>query len=132
MGCIYDHIAVDWLPLRCHDTELVAEFDAMGWRYYRGTQLNLIPEDDGATIDALARDGEDYWTTTEWHVAHCLFTWRKQVRIGEGRSVEVEPWSAKDGHVKHCSEYIWNVIRHARPLDEVDTIIPGTDRHVNE
>lgn len=146
MGCIYDHIAVDWLPAHCHDADLVAEFDASGpappngtWPYYRAKSHGMLgtqfaPVDTTTAIDALARDGEDYWATVEWHVAHCLFTWRKQVRFehdGERASV-VEPWNSHEAHVRHCDKYIWNVIKNRRPLDEIDTIIPGKSRHVDE
>ncbi|KAK8098874.1 uncharacterized protein PG998_012115 [Apiospora kogelbergensis] len=142
LGCIYDHIAVDWLPTHCHDADLVDEFDASGpappngtWPYYRATshgimgpQLALL--DEAITIDSLARGGEDYFATVEWHVAHCLFTWRKQVKSRhEESNLVVEPWNDDEDHVRHCSGYIWNVIRNGRSLDEVDTIIPGKARH---
>lgn len=143
MGCIYDHIAVDWLPPYCHDADLVAEFDASGpngtWPYYRnitsttsGDEFALLKP--SSTIDTLAREGEDYFATVGWHVAHCLFTWRKQLRFqqnGKGRLV-VEPWNAKESHAQHCSEYIWNVLRSGRSLEEIGTFIPGKSRHVKE
>jgi hypothetical protein len=147
MGCIYDHIAVDWLPPHCHDADLVAEFDASGpgtngtWSYYRiesqgmlGPNFIPIEEEPTTTIDTFAQRGEDYWATTEWHVAHWLFTWRKQIRF-LGQDLEgnlIEPWNAKEAHVKHCSEYIWNVIRQGRSLDGITTLIPGNARHVDE
>lgn len=147
MGCIYDHIAVDWLPSHCHDADLVAEFDASGpgmngtWPYYRidsqgilGPNFVPLKDDPAANIDTLAQRGENYWATTEWHIAHCLFTWRKQMKFldqnMEGRLVE--PWNAKEAHAKHCSEYIWKVIRNGQSLDEIDTFIPGNERHVDE
>ncbi|OAL02745.1 hypothetical protein IQ06DRAFT_303396 [Phaeosphaeriaceae sp. SRC1lsM3a] len=148
MGCVYDHIAVDWLPPHCHDADLVAEFDTSGpstsnktWPYYRAESRSIlgpvfvpVNEDSVTTIDTLARRGEDYWATTEWHIAHCLFTWRKQVRF-QSQDIEgrlVEPWNTKEAHVKHCSDYIWDVVRTGRPLDEINTFIPGTARHIDE
>lgn len=144
MGCIWDHIAVDWLPPHCVDHELLAEFDVAGsgpggkWPYYvssiqkaaRLTEAQRTPV-DLTEIDQLARQGKDYWTTVEWHISHCLFTWRKQVRSAGG-GVSVEPWNDKEAHASHCSAYIWNVLRTGRPLDEVSTVILGKDRHVGE
>ncbi|EMD60272.1 hypothetical protein COCSADRAFT_30290 [Bipolaris sorokiniana ND90Pr] len=147
MGCIYDHIAVDWLPSHCHDADLVAEFDASGpgtngmWPYYRiesqgilGRNFIPIEDDPTTTIDTLAQREENYWATTEWHVAHCLFTWRKQIKfLGQDMKGHLmEPWNARETHAKHCSEYIWNVIRQGRSLDEITTFIPGNARHVDE
>ncbi|KAK8078951.1 hypothetical protein PG994_002758 [Apiospora phragmitis] len=144
MGCIWDHIAVDWLPPHCVDPALVAEFDVAGsgpagaWPYYISDlqKVALLTETQRTPvnltdIDRLAREGREYWTTVEWHISHCLFTWRKQVRSAGG-GVSVEPWNDKEAHASHCSEYIWNVVRTGRPLDEVSTVILGKDRHVDE
>ncbi|KAK7995224.1 hypothetical protein PG990_013997 [Apiospora arundinis] len=146
MGCTWDHIAVDWLPPQCVDRDLVAEFDVAGsgpggnWPYYVSDtphrKTSLLTETQRtpvnlSDIDQLAREGKDYWTTVEWHISHCLFTWRKQVRSAAG-GVSVEPWNDKEAHASHCSMYIWNVLRTGRPLDEVSTVILGKDRHVGE
>ncbi|KAK7911875.1 hypothetical protein PG985_014356 [Apiospora marii] len=144
MGCTWDHIAVDWLPTHCVDHELVAEFDVAGsgpagaWPYYVSDlhKVALLTETQRTAvnltdIDELAKEGKEYWTTVEWHISHCLFTWRKQVRSAGG-GVSVEPWNDKEAHASHCSEYIWNVLRTGRPLDEVSTVILGKDRHVGE
>ncbi|KAK7959684.1 uncharacterized protein PG986_004538 [Apiospora aurea] len=146
MGCTWDHIAVDWLPPHCVDHELMTEFDAAGsgpdgaWPYYISDARNvaLITESQRTPvnltdIDELAREGREYWTTVEWHISHCLFTWRKQVRSAtSGGAVSVEPWNDKEAHASHCSMYIWDVLRTGRPLDEVSTVILGKDRHTDE
>ncbi|EMD97930.1 hypothetical protein COCC4DRAFT_25394 [Bipolaris maydis ATCC 48331] len=146
-GYIYDHIAVDGLPSHCHDAGLVAEFDASGpntngtWSHYRiesqgilGRNFIPIEDEPTKTIDTLAQREENYWATTEWPVAHCLFTWRKQIKLLGQHMKEhsIEPWNTKEAHVKHCSEYIWSVIRQGRSLDEITTFIPGNGRHMNE
>lgn len=141
MGCIYDHIAVDWLPEHCVDSELVDEFDRVGpqadgtWPYYVLDAVNSPEEPflpiNASSIDSLARDGKQYWTTREWHIMHCMFTWRKQVRAGFS-SRAVEPWNAREEHVQHCADYIIQAMRKHENLDDIETIVLGEDRHVGE
>lgn len=132
LGCVYDHIAVDWLPLDCTDAELVKEFDVAGpdedgsWPYYESDPSKPFRRVNGSKIDSYALAGRDYWATIEWHVAHCLFSWRKQVRK-EFRRGSIEPWNMKESHVEHCSDYILEALREQRLLWEADTWIPGRD-----
>ncbi len=135
MGCRWDHIAVDWLPDSCIDDDLIAEFDASGpelngaWPYFTLDDSKVFHSINLTDIEQLAIDGKDYWTTREWHVAHCFFTWRKQFRV-QLDNKDLEPWNDHEGHIKHCSEYILRALRsdHLR-LDDIDTIILGKDRH---
>lgn len=138
MGCRYDHIAVDWLPPSCIDDDLVEEFDVSrpgpdgSWPYFeivRPTPLTRFLSPINATqIDDFAREGREYFATREWHILHCMFTWRKQLRAGfDGK--HVESWNNKEEHVRHCSDYIMEVVRSKSNVDEVDTEILGVDRH---
>lgn len=137
VGCMYDHIAVDWLPPFCRDQELVDEFDCSGpnldgsWSYYSLDDKGLFSRINASDIDSYARRGLDYWSTVEWHIAHCLFTWRKQFRK-DFRREAIEPWNMKEAHVVHCTAYTMEVLREGRILWEADTLIPGRDRHVGE
>ncbi|OIW34634.1 hypothetical protein CONLIGDRAFT_675602 [Coniochaeta ligniaria NRRL 30616] len=136
MGCRYDHIAVDWLPPHCIDDELTSEFDGAGpngtWPYFKLEGVSLLGASyvpiEANEIEKLAREGRDYYATRSWHVAHCMFTWRKQFRsrFSDG---SMEPWNNKEGHIKHCSMYIMDMLQKGQRLDEVDTFIPGKARH---
>lgn len=139
MGCRYDHIAVDWLPPHCIDDELATEFDGAGpngtWSYFKLNGISLSGSSyvpiNAHEIDDLAKEGIDYYATREWHIAHCMFIWRKQFRsMSRGRSME--PWNNKEGHIKHCSTYIMDALKKGQSLDEVDTFIPGNARHDGE
>ncbi|KAK3696660.1 hypothetical protein LTR37_017841 [Vermiconidia calcicola] len=137
MGCIYDHIAVDWLPPSCVDNELVNEFDASGpgvdgtWPYYELNSAYRYAPINASDIDLYAIEGKDYYATPEWHVAHCLFIWRKEFRASS-EAKTIEPWNNKEAHIVHCSDYILRAIRSNVGLDDVDTYIPGRDRHIEE
>ena len=130
LGCRYDHLAVDWLPPHCIDQSLTDEFDRTGpgtggsWPYFADWEGGIVVED----IDEFARLGKTVYTTKEWHIAHCLFTWRKQFRAAYyGR--DMETWNYDEGHINHCLRYIMS---NDSSLREIDTRIRGVDRHTQE
>lgn len=143
MGCHYDHLAVDWLPDSCIDKDLVDEFDVSGpetdgsWPYF---ELRDATENDGIPdfvtvnstgIDELAEAGMVYFATREWHILHCMFTWRKQFRARYDES-RVEPWNNHEDHIQHCSDYIMRTVNWGLSKDSVDTQVLGRDRHARE
>ncbi|PYI06678.1 hypothetical protein BO78DRAFT_294227, partial [Aspergillus sclerotiicarbonarius CBS 121057] len=105
MGCRYDHLAVDWLPPHCIDDELTAEFDLSGpgpdgeWPYFK--HHNGTGPVGTAELDGYAEAAVDYYTTRQWHIAHCVFTWRKQFRARFTGKM-VEPWNDNEEHIVHC------------------------------
>lgn len=143
MGCRYDHIAVDWLPDSCIDKDLVVEFDGSGpgadgsWPYFElgnstevGGLPNFLPI-NSTDIDDFAKAGRLYFATREWHILHCMFTWRKQFRA-RFVAANVEPWNNHEEHIQHCSDYIMRTVRWRLSKDIVDTQILGVDRHTRE
>ncbi|KAI8633836.1 hypothetical protein F5Y19DRAFT_471091 [Xylariaceae sp. FL1651] len=106
LGCQYDTLASAWLPQHCIDKELTAEFDLSGdgpngtWQYWAD-----VAHQRELTLDQLAALAEVpdavYFTSSRWHVIHCLFYWRKQMRQPSTR-VTIEPRYNHEGHVKHC------------------------------
>lgn len=102
-GCHFDIIATAWLPPRCIDHELAAEFAAVHpWRYFRdpnGTEPLL---DDP---DTLGSQTGLIWTTHRWHWAHCLYMWKKLNRaLVHGWVTDAE--TIKQGHTDHCVKTI--------------------------
>jgi hypothetical protein len=48
-------------------------------------------------------DTMDYWYSThEWHVMHCNFTWRKRFRMKK-TGIRMEN-SDSIGHIRHCGD----------------------------
>ena len=108
LGCKYDSMAAAWLPELCRDDELTAEFDRAGpgpggrWYYwsdpYRENELTLIE------MAELADSGKPFFTNWEWHVAHCFYFFRKQIRNGFTKASlgTSDPY----GHIIHCEEIV--------------------------
>ncbi|KAF5024432.1 hypothetical protein F66182_3518 [Fusarium sp. NRRL 66182] len=106
MGCKYDALAAAWLPDHCRDDALTAEFERMGhgqdgkWPYY--SDLNFTKEIAAEDLGSKADEpGFLFYSTGEWHMAHCLFYWRKQYR-SRFNNVTVEPRYDSDNHIQHC------------------------------
>ncbi|KAJ8126791.1 hypothetical protein O1611_g6848 [Lasiodiplodia mahajangana] len=106
LGCEYDTLASAWLPQHCIDKELTAEFDRSGdgpngtWQYWAD-----YSHERELTLDQLAAlaevPGAIYYTSSQWHVVHCIFYWRKQMRLPR-TGVTLEPRYNHEGHAKHC------------------------------
>ncbi|KAF4334293.1 hypothetical protein FBEOM_11878 [Fusarium beomiforme] len=106
MGCKYDALAAAWLPDQCRDDALTAEFERMGhekdgkWPYYSDRNLTskILAEDLGHKAD---EPGFLFYSTGEWHMAHCLFYWKKQFRA-RFNNITVEPRYDNERHIQHC------------------------------
>lgn len=133
MGCRYDHLAVDWLPEHCIDDMLSTEFEHAGpenngsWPYWT-TQYDgeFINTED---VNSYAENAIDYWATREWHIQHCIFTWRKQFRA-QTLGTTIEPWNNNEEHITHCGKYLLKTVGASR--SNVDTLILGQNRHQQE
>jgi hypothetical protein len=104
--CIYDPLSTAWLPPHCRDDELTAEFEESGpgpqghWDYF-ADENGTIPLSKG-DIAALGPAGGAFWTSRDWHIAHCLFYWLKYKRMrSTGAVMEARFDNIK--HIKHCS-----------------------------
>jgi len=119
LGCKFDTVEAAWLPPACRDDENSAEFDRAGpgtdgsWTYY--TDRNKTGTYNISELGDLARVGE-FYTTLEWHIAHCVYVWRKQARA-EKLGITLEKRYEGDHHIIHCH----NVFESRGPLDAILT-----------
>ncbi|MCJ1486015.1 hypothetical protein MMC06_006191, partial [Schaereria dolodes] len=118
LHCEYDTLASAWLPPACRDKELTAEFDRAGgeadgsWIYY--TDFNKSSTYSIDEVAALADKQIYYYNTKEWHIAHCMYNWRKAVRA-HFTGVTLELRTDTEEHVKHCE----TMIKNPHPMDAV-------------
>ncbi|KAH8807112.1 hypothetical protein F5884DRAFT_788559 [Xylogone sp. PMI_703] len=106
MGCKYDPLASAWLPPHCLDEQLSDEFEKSGdgpngeWKYWRDG--NLSQEISLEELQTKGGDEDFHWfSSSEWHILHCLFYWRKQFRARYNH-VTVEPRYDTEDHIIHC------------------------------
>ncbi|KAM3427278.1 hypothetical protein MY4824_009535 [Beauveria thailandica] len=110
LDCKYDSLASAWLPPHCRDDELTAMFDRAGpgvngsWKYWADEDFTreISLQDVSRLADV---PGSLYYTSHRWHVIHCLFYWRKQVRAPR-LGITVEPRYSHERHVTHCMEIL--------------------------
>ncbi|KAF2099746.1 hypothetical protein NA57DRAFT_75251 [Rhizodiscina lignyota] len=103
LGCEYVPLAAAWLPPKCRDEELEAEFNRAGpdgsWSYYK--DRNGTAEYDISELGWLSDTGELYHTTRRWHIVHCVYYWKKLAR-SKRTGVPIEPRYDGEGHIDHC------------------------------
>ena len=106
-GCIFTPLAIAWLPPHCIDFELSDEFDVGGpgpngeWEYWANVNrtVPLSREEMGLLADV---DGV-FYTTQDWHITHCTYTWRKHFRQNV-TGVTIERRSNGLDHIWHCEK----------------------------
>jgi hypothetical protein len=105
LNCQFVEMSAAWLPPRCIDASLSAEFDRSGpgpdgtWPYYsdasRQHPLTV------SQVSLLADTQQLFYSTWEWHVKHCTFQWRLDYRR-RWLNTLVEPRYDHESHVTHC------------------------------
>lgn len=106
-GCMYDTMAAAWLPLACRDDELSTQFNQAGpgpdGQWYYWADRNQTKRLSLTELSHLADSGRPFFTTWDWHVAHCFWRWRKQIRGRDMMAAHLDAGAAY-GHIAHCEE----------------------------
>ncbi|GLB09939.1 hypothetical protein AtubIFM57258_005871 [Aspergillus tubingensis] len=129
-NCTYDSLATAWLPPHCRDAELTARFDRSGpgpngeWSYYLD-EYGTVPITNDE-IAQLAETGGSFWSTREWHIAHCVFYWQKYRRMGKTGVVMEERFGSLS-HVEHCSRLIMSPVPDYFFLLSVPVVLNSSD-----
>lgn len=99
LGCVFDVIIMGWVPWRCHDADLAAEFLARDdWAFYRTPNTT---EPQLPTSEILAGEWEEVYVDYKYHVVHCTYTWRKTQRAAMSGLV-LDGYIADPHHTNHC------------------------------
>lgn len=120
-GCIFTPLALGWLPPQCLDMELSDDFDKQGplpggeWPYW--AELNGTTRLTREEMGLLAEVGGVFYTTQEWHIMHCMYTWRKHYR-SKFTGVTVERRSNGIDHIHHCE----GIVLDRAPLQKIWTM----------
>ncbi|TGO90503.1 hypothetical protein BPOR_0062g00230 [Botrytis porri] len=120
-NCIYDPLAVSWVPRQCLDSESLQEYYDHGpWDYFQN-------KNKSGKIDPLDLGFEMYYTTIREHVEHCAIVWQRLHRFTTGshtNSVMTSSLSESNlEHTEHCSRMLikWVDNFNATKLQELET-----------
>lgn len=122
-NCVYDSLATAWLPPHCRDDELTTEFERSGpgpngeWPYFADAN-GSIPINT-TYIAQLGESNGTFWSLRDWHIAHCVFYWKKTMRMRE-TGVVLEERFDQIMHVQHCGRLIMKPRPEGIVLLEVD------------
>ncbi|KAI1374712.1 hypothetical protein F4677DRAFT_424524 [Hypoxylon crocopeplum] len=104
--CRFDSMALAWLPDHCRDDELTREFDRSGdgpngeWTYWRDREGTKEISTEEISQNA-GNETFRVYMTSEWHVAHCLFYWRREHQF-KVNGKTLDPRFDTENHIKHC------------------------------
>ncbi|MCJ1310494.1 hypothetical protein MMC25_004158 [Agyrium rufum] len=118
LGCTFDIISFSFLPPRCHDPELAAEFASLRqWEWFEDqNQTQPIPQEV-----ALSGNYEGLYVNWDYHITHCVFMWRKMHRAFQrGGKSAIDGYIAPEAHTKHCGMML---VRQGVGLETVNTRI---------
>jgi hypothetical protein len=97
--------------------ELANQFDKAGpngtCEYWAEPNATIPMSRDEVSVLADT-EGAVFYTTQEWHVTHCVYTWMKHYR-SETTGVTIENRSNGLDHIKHCE----GIIRRDKPMGAI-------------
>ena len=104
-GCRYSAVLHAWLPERC----LEEEDDADAQLMYEGRQAWNYELPDGRNMtseEMRAGDFDFFYTSNDWHVAHCMYVWKRAHRAMMDAGRAVDAYTASTHHTDHCVKMI--------------------------
>ncbi|OJJ47404.1 hypothetical protein ASPZODRAFT_16085 [Penicilliopsis zonata CBS 506.65] len=115
-GCHFDPMSFSWLPPRCYDVELSAEFlQRSDWEWYLDAKGMLpVPRET-----VLAGEHESLYVSWEYHLVHCTYAWRKMHRAVM-MQVPLDGYIRQYAHTEHCERML---LRQGVDWNTTNTII---------
>ncbi|OIW26589.1 hypothetical protein CONLIGDRAFT_683554 [Coniochaeta ligniaria NRRL 30616] len=107
LGCVFDLLTNNWMPKYCADPTTDAEYRAwvldpsrhLGtWAFYHDDKAERQVTSEEVLSDLV---GSHIYTTTENHLAHCVFLARRMHRLVTGEIAAVAHNTF--GHTLHCT-----------------------------
>lgn len=104
LGCKFDVMSFAWLPARCFDSNLTAEFlNLRDWEWYEITGDPSVSVSQRSVDVAAVLTGtyDELLVTQEYHLYHCTYMWRKMHRAIQ-RGQPLDGYIGSMGHTEHC------------------------------
>ncbi|KAJ3493777.1 hypothetical protein NLG97_g4516 [Lecanicillium saksenae] len=103
LGCKYSIVLHSWLPASC----LTKADDEDTEEMYKDRQWFYETAGKNLTMDELgAGDYDNFLTSFDWHVTHCMFVWKRLHRILLDPTQELDSYTANYHHTSHCVKMI--------------------------
>lgn len=122
LGCKFDVMSFAWLPARCFDSSLTAEFLALReWEWFEAADSGAANiSQRGVDISSVAKGAHDQLLVTqEYHLYHCTYMWRKMHRAIQ-REQPLDGYIGSMGHTDHCEHVL---VTSETPLYDTSTTI---------
>jgi hypothetical protein len=98
LGCVFDTMVFGWLPQRCHDAELEADFiSVLPWTWFRDAEATQSM----SLVEVMEGKDEHIYVPHIFHMLHCTYMWKKMHRaVLDGRVLD--GYIADTHHTNHC------------------------------
>ncbi|CAG8954777.1 hypothetical protein HYFRA_00004702 [Hymenoscyphus fraxineus] len=102
MGCIFDMSASGWTPPQCTDAELMAQFEARGWRFWEDRERTVEVGLDRIAASASEEEPREvFWSEPGFHENHCALMWERMHRAAQ-RGWKMTTHMLNFEHTRHC------------------------------
>jgi hypothetical protein len=117
-GCVFDLMNFGWTPAECYNEQLAQESLQNGpWKFfYDEAATKPIPGNQDTELLSVT---ETVWSSLEFHVAHCVYTWKQMHQsVTVGRPLPDALLSFH--HTSHCSDLILSYKDNGESLSRTD------------
>lgn len=99
-SCVFDLMASAWVPQECHQPALEQKYlTSRHWEFSQDKKRDVLLD-----ADELGHgDRVVWWTSNEFHFAHCLYTWERWSQAVEN-GLPVDDQILDRVHTAHCSK----------------------------
>ncbi|KUL81628.1 hypothetical protein ZTR_10600 [Talaromyces verruculosus] len=130
LGCVFDLLTNNWMPQYCADPYTDNEYRTWvtddsrqlgSWAFFYDDKAERQVATEEELSDLV---GKHVWTTTENHLAHCVFLARRMHRLVTGEIAAVAHNTF--AHTMHCTEAILTAIQAVGEQSGATTRIGST------
>lgn len=98
-GCHFDIMSMIWIPHECYDRELSEEFaEEKNWTWSLNENGTDLISQENIRTGEIAHG----WVQFEYHIWHCLYTWRKVIKQVERGGGPIDGYVSNHEHTDHC------------------------------
>ena len=113
LGCVFDAALMGWVPWRCHDKALSADFLRHNkWQFHEDANMTgtAVPENE-----VMSGRWNELYVDYDFLVLSCMYAWKKTRRAALS-AVVLDGYTADEHNTNHCQ---MNLLSNPRPSSNI-------------